>query len=171
MNSRCRFLAALFSMLVVVSIAKQARAALLLDDPLQGSTTGTRENGSFVAGGWKITHKNDTIYWHLATTSKGAYEYDVKGLNPNECRPGMEDKAELSHMYDYTFANSDTQYGDPGYRNNPYKHFVRKTGCLGSYNNTIDSCELLWAIDPNYVEPDTPVLSWNPATTYRIRVE
>lgn len=148
-----------------------AFAGVVLDDPLQGSTVGTREGGTFVAGGWKVTGKNDCIYWHIPTISKGAYEYDVRGLNPNECRAGMEDKAELSHMYDYTWYNSDVQYGDPGYRNNPYKHFVRKTGCLGSYNNTIDSCELLWATPLGYVEPDTPVLNWNPATTYRIRVE
>ena len=29
--------------------------ALVLDDALQGSTTGTRLGGAFVAGGWQVT--------------------------------------------------------------------------------------------------------------------
>src|SRR5688572_1727661 len=88
---------------ICMRLAVAAHAGVILDDPLQGSTSGTRENGQFVTGGWKVTHKDNTIYWHIPTTSTGAYELDVKGLNPNECRAGMEDKSELSHMYDFTF--------------------------------------------------------------------
>ena len=72
-----------------------ARASLVLDEPLQGSTSGTRSGGTFVSGGWQVTGKDDTIYWHVATITNGAAEFDVRGLNPNECRPGMEDKVEL----------------------------------------------------------------------------
>ena len=39
-----------------------AEAALVLDEPLQGSTTGTRVGGAFVAGGWQVTGQTDTIY-------------------------------------------------------------------------------------------------------------
>jgi hypothetical protein len=35
----------------------EARAALVLDEPLQGSTTGTRSGGAFVAGGWHEAEK------------------------------------------------------------------------------------------------------------------
>ena len=149
-----------------------ARAELLLDDPLQGSTTGARSGGQFVTGGWQVTGQYDCIYWHLPrTVPQGAVEFDVKGLNPNECRAGMEDKTELFHMYDYTWYNSDVQYGDPGYRNNPYKHFIRKTGCLGSYNNTIDALEIVWSCNGDWYEADSPVLSWNPSNTYHFRVQ
>ena len=65
----------------------------------------------------------------MATITNGAAEFDVRGLYPNECRAGMEDKIELWHMYDYTFNNADISYA-PGYRDTPFKHFIRKTDCL-----------------------------------------
>src|SRR5262245_25664135 len=76
--------------------------ALVLDDTLQGSTIGTRSGGSFVTGGWQANTKDDTIYWHVATITNGAAEFDVRGLYANECRTGNEDKTELWHMYDNT---------------------------------------------------------------------
>jgi len=145
---------------------------LVLEDPLQGSKIGTFDGGSgqFVTGGWKITSKPDAIYWHLPhTVHKGAAEFSVKGLNPNECRPGLTDKSELFHMYDYTYENADTNYG--GYRNNPFKHFIRKIGCDGAYKNVVDALELVLVIAPNYQEPDTSVLGWNANTTYVFREE
>jgi len=174
---RCRFLT---SPAVAMAIAFLATCCpqsalsdvLVLDDPLQGSTIGTFDGGSgqFVTGGWKITGKADAIYWHLPhTVYKGAAEFRVKGLNPNECRPGLTDKSELFHMYDYTYQNADTNYG--GYRNNPFKHFIRKIGCDGAYKNVIDALELVLVIAPNYQEPDTGILGWDAGTTYTFRVE
>ena len=72
--------------------------ALVLQDALHGSTTGTRLGGAWVAGGWEVTGKEDTIYWHLPTIAHGAAEFEVQGLRPNERRAGMEDKTELFHM-------------------------------------------------------------------------
>ncbi|HTG44342.1 MAG TPA: hypothetical protein VK633_07400, partial [Verrucomicrobiae bacterium] len=83
-------------------------AGLVLDDPLQNSTSGTRAGGTFVAGGWQVGTVTDSVYWHVPTITNGAAEFDVRGLNPNECRTGMEDKVELFHMYDYTVGASDT---------------------------------------------------------------
>lgn len=140
---------------------------LVLEDLLQTATSGTRAGGAFDSGGWRVTGHNDHIYWHIPTVSHGAAEWEVRGLGPNEGRPGMEDKAEIFHMYDYTFGNSDTAYNG-GYRDNPYKHFVRKIGTVGGNTNAV---ELVWQILPNYHEPDTPVLSWNAGTTYRFREE
>jgi hypothetical protein len=145
------------------------RAALVLDDPLQGSTVSpTRVGGAFVAGGWQVTGQTDTIYWHVPTITNGAAEFDVRGLYPNECRAGMEDKVELWHMYDYTFGNADINYNG-GYRDDPYKHFIRKTDCLDTAR--VNSMEIVWQIQPNYEEPDTAVLSWDPNTSYRFREE
>ena len=146
----------------------QLEAALVLDDSLQGSTTGTRVGGAFVAGGWQVTGQTDTIYWHVSTITNGAAEFDVRGLYPNECRAGMEDKVELWHMYDYTFGNADINYNG-GYRDDPFKHFIRKTDCLDTAR--VNSMEIVWQIAPNFVEPDTAQLSWDPATTYRFREE
>jgi hypothetical protein len=145
-----------------------SQAGLILNEPLQGSTSGTRQGGAFVTGGWQVTGSTDTIFWHVPTVTNGAVEFDVRGLCPNECRAGMADKVELFHMYDYTWHNSDYSYA-PGYRDNPFKHLVRKTDCLDGAK--VDSMEIVWAISPNYTEPDTARISWDPHTTYHFREE
>lgn len=142
---------------------------LVLEDPLIGSTSGTRVGGSFTQEGWRVDGQYDSIYWHLPyTIQKGAVEFYIRGIRPNECRPGMQDKTELFHMYDYTYANSDTNYA-PGYRDNPYKHFIRKTGCLDTAKT--DSFELLLKIEDEYTEPDSSVMTWDENSTYLIREE
>ncbi len=141
---------------------------LVLQDTLLGSTSGTRAGGAFVTGGWKAVSQYDSIYWHIPTLAHGAVEWDISGLFPGESRAGMEDKSELFHMYDYTYNNSDFNY-NPGYRDNPFKQFVRKIGALNG--PTTDAMELVYKIGETYVEPDTAVLSWNPATTYHFRQE
>ena len=160
---------ALVATLVIGCFAGTVPAQILvLDDPLQGSTFGTQSGGVFGGGGWQVTGQYDSIYWHIPTTSHGAAEWDIRGLFPNESRPAMDDKTELFHMYDYTFDNADVNYF--GYRNNPYKHFVRKIGALDGPPKT-DALELLWQIIPNYEEPDTAALSWDPSHTYHFREE
>ena len=90
-----RYVRIVFSaiLIVVCAVTASSGAVLVLDDPLQGSTTGTREGGVFVADGWKVTGQYDGIYWHVPTIPHGAAEFDVKGLDPDECDPGLEDKA------------------------------------------------------------------------------
>ena len=130
----------LFLSLAVLNSETPAQT-LVLEDLLQGSSTGTRSGGSFVSGGWQVTNQYDAIYWHIPTVTHGAAEWDIRELFPNESRPAMDDKTELFHMYDYTFNNADTNYG--GYRDNPYKHFVRKIGSVGG---TTDALALVWQI-------------------------
>jgi hypothetical protein len=142
--------------------------ALVLDEPLQGSTTGTRAGGAFVAGGWQVTGKDDAIYWHVPTIANGAVEFDLRGLAPQERRAGMDDKTELFHMYDHTVGNADRNYLG-GYRDNPFKHFIRKIGALDVPK--ADAMEIVWQIRPNCEEPDTARLTWDPNTTYHFREE
>ena len=153
--------------LAAASALSRATAGVVLDEPLQGTTTGTRSGGSFVAGGWRVTGKDDFILWHVPTVTEGAAEWDVKGLRPDECRAGLEDHGELFHMYDSTYANSDTSY-NPGYRDNPFKHFVRKQGCI---DIAPDRMKLLIKIGEEFEEVGTSPISWDAARTYRFRVE
>jgi hypothetical protein len=162
-SSVARFVPAL----VLALAAAASGQVLVLDDPLQGSTKGTRSGGTLTAAGWQVTGQYDSIYWHVPTISKGAVEWSVRGLRPNESRAGMEDKSEIFHMYDWKFGDSDNNYNG-GYRDNPYKHFIRKIGSIGG---TVDAMELVWKIGEEYVEPDTAVLSWSEGTTYRFREE
>ena len=150
------------ALLAACLLATGASAVLLLDDSLQGSTSGTRIGGQFANGGFQITGQYDAIYWHLPyPVYKGTAEFYLKGINPNECRSWMTDKCEFYHMYDYTYGNADTDYG--GYRDNPYKHYIRKIGCIGG---STDAMELVWCTPEDYEEPDTGVLSWNAGTNY-----
>jgi hypothetical protein len=166
MNRRTNAFSATAAVLLLVLPGHKLKASLILNDPLQGSTVGTRQGGSFVTGGWQVTGSTDCIFWHVPTITNGAVEFDVRGLYPNECRAGMADKVELFHMYDYTWNNSDYSYA-PGYRDNPFKHFIRKTDCLDTAR--VNSMEIVWLIAPDYVEPDTAQLLWDPNTTYHFR--
>lgn len=158
-------------LLIALLLAPSARAqgVLVLDDPLRSATLGTASGGALEAGGWRVTATSDYVYWHIPTLLHGAVEFSVRGLNPQEGRAGIEDKSELFHMYDWTYDSADTNY--TGYRNNPFKHFVRKTGIADTRPGKTDAMELVWVIAPNYTEPDTGVLDWDPAVSYRFREE
>jgi len=101
---------------------------LVLDESLRGGSGGTVGGGSFGPDGWQVTGKNDSIYWHIPTLPQGAVEYSVRGILPNDSRAEGNDKNEFFHMYDWTYNNADTIYD--GYRNGPYKHYVRKTNMI-----------------------------------------
>jgi hypothetical protein len=152
------------ALLAFAVVASPLSAQLLLDDPLQGSTSGVRDGGAFVSGGWQVTTDYDSIFWHLPhTVSKGAAEFYVTGVGST-----YPHKTEYFHMYDYNFGNSDYAYTG-GYRDNPYKHFLRKTGTDDPARN--GSCEIVYAITPNYYELDTAVLPWSPSANYKMRLE
>lgn len=163
---------ALFVALLTTVAAAQGE---LINDSLRGSSSGTVSGGSFGPNGWTVVNKNDYIYWHVPddTMDFGAVEFSVRGLRSRDSRPEGADKNEIFHMYDWTYQDADTNYG--GYRNGPYKHFIRKTNeydpATGSFSGKTDSLEMLWKIEPSYVEPDTDILTWNPNITYRFREE
>jgi hypothetical protein len=145
-----------------------AGTSLILNDPLQGSTLapstgGQQQGGSFVTGGWKVTGAYDCIFWHVTPVAHGAFEYDVTGLGSG-C--SVSTKNELSHMYDWTFGNADFQYSG-GYRDDPYKHFIRKQCDPGKEY----TCEMLWQAAGCSSEPDSGGLAWSSTATYRFRVE
>jgi len=144
-------------------ILTPARAVLVINNPLQGSTNGTREGGTFVPGGWRVDDQYNCIYWHTPTTNHGYYEFDIIGIP--SCGPGLG-KNELSHLYDYTFGNGDVNYTG-GYRDTPYKHFLRRE-CVSPKTDTM---EILWVVSPCVHEDDTPPLTWSPTTSYRFRME
>jgi hypothetical protein len=153
-----------------VCVAVHPAGAQLLNDPLQGSTTGTRSGGTFVTGGWRVDNEYDSIFWHVPFTTKGAFQYDVKGLPPGQNCPGsgFNSKNELSHMYDYTFNNADFSYA-PGYRDDPFKQFIRKQCESGK----TDTLELVWqtCAGGTGLEEDSSALSWDVNATYTWRTE
>jgi hypothetical protein len=152
------------ALLVLISLAGPVTAQLLLDDPLQGSTNGTRGGGTFANGGWQVTGTEDYIFWHLPySVSHGAAEYYIKGVNPSQ-----PEKNEWFHMYDYSYNNSDYSYS-PGYRENPYKMFMRRSGVNDGAKS--GSFEVICKTSLAELDQDTPALSWAPGTNYKMRVE
>jgi hypothetical protein len=154
-----------FLPVIVLAAAVDARAELVLDDDLQGATTGTRIGGTFVAGGWRVDNQYDAIYWHIPTVTEGAAEFDVTGLGPG-CPGGAGTANELFMMYDYTFNNADVNY-NPGFRDNPYKHYFLKR-CGGGNQGRL---KVVWKIDDEVLEENTQVFAWDAAQTYRFRFE
>jgi len=167
-HCNCRTVSMLLMVGVFLSSASRSPAGLVLDDPLQQTSLGRRCGGEFIADGWRVIGKDDAIYWHVPAITHGAAEFDVRGLVPQEARPGMEDKTELFHMYDAAFGDADTTYLG-GYRDNRFKQFLRKIGRADA--GKADAMEILLQIKPNYVEPDTARLSWEPDATYHFRQE
>jgi hypothetical protein len=172
--SRAAFSSALC--LLVAGAAPALAQKLVLDDPLRGSTIGTcwgasggGKAGSFVPGGWRVDEQYDGIFWHVPSLAHGAFEYDVVGIG-GECTGQYKSKNELSHMYDHTWNDADHQYA-PGYREDPYKQFLRRQCETGKK----DTMEILWQILPggpkNSLEDDCPPLSWDPAVTCHFRME
>jgi len=142
--------------------------AQVIDDTLIGGTTGTVSGGTFIADGWRVDGQYNYIYWHVSPTiTHGAYEFNIRGLDVG-CDGGQ--KAELSHMYDWEFNNSDTQYWN-AYRENPYKHAVRQQCRTDGWH--IDyKLEVLWKINDNHKEDDAGyLLTWDPNHTYHWWVE
>ncbi len=154
---------------MILALSGPLQAGMVLDDPLNGSTTapstgGAQQGGTFLpGGGWRVDGPHDCIFWHVAPNTRGAFEYEVTGLGEG-C--SVSTKNELSHMYDWTFGNADYQYNG-GYRDGPYKHFIRKQCDPGKER----TCELLWQVSPCSHEPDSGALSWSSTATYRFRVE
>jgi hypothetical protein len=140
-------------------------AGLLLDQPLQGSTSGTRLGGAFVTGGWQVTDQYDAIYWHVTPTPHGRFEFDIRGLGSG-CSGVGGGANEFCDMYDWTYANSDNSY-IPGFRENPYKMLALKR-CEGVQN---DRLKTVWKILDDDDELNSAVLSWNAATTYHFRFD
>ena len=74
-----------FTVAWLVSLTAAAAAQqVILDDSLRGSSGGVVSGGAFQADGWRVTGKNDFIYWHIPTVSDGAVEFSVRGLRPNQ---------------------------------------------------------------------------------------
>ena len=75
---------------------------------------------------------------------------------------------ELSHMYDWTFAKRRLQIQLGGYRDDPYKHFIRKQGDPGRAVH-LDASGV-WQVRCALYE-DSAALSWGSTATYHFRVE
>lgn len=125
----------------VVPVLASAQA-VVLDDPLSGSTLGNRVAGQFAAsGGWQAGHQ---VWWDLGTVvTDGNLTLQLFNWNPNSDSP--------QHQYDkqHIIALYESAHGSPHQSDNdsPKGSFVNvRTGA--SYNNLFKFLSTTAGFDP-----------------------
>ncbi|GMV42468.1 MAG: hypothetical protein AMXMBFR64_41840 [Myxococcales bacterium] len=85
--------------LALALLPMTALSQTLLQDPLDGSTSGQQDGGAFVPGGWQAPHQ---VVWDLgATVVAGGMTVTVTNWNPNEDSPQhVHDKQHIINLYE-----------------------------------------------------------------------
>jgi hypothetical protein len=84
---------------LIVLCALPATAQVQFADDLDGSTTGTRNGGQFVPGGWQAGHQ---VKWDLgAALTEGSFTVELLNWNPSFDSPQHQfDKQQILAMYE-----------------------------------------------------------------------
>ena len=88
------------ALVAVVCVSNTAAAQVVLDDPLNGSTSGSQSGGQFVSGGgWQAGQQ---IQWDLGKVlTEGALSVQVTNWNPNsDSAQHQFDKQHIINMYE-----------------------------------------------------------------------
>jgi hypothetical protein len=127
-------------------------------DDLQGSSVGQVFGGGFDGFGYVIGDERAGVEWAVPTISKGFFEYELTGM-----RTAFNDqKYKLFAMYDGDWSSGNLYRATIEQRLPPrYSRFKFLTG---------DGCDSKCGTEQRYIEDDTNI-PWNPADTYRVRVE
>lgn len=138
-------------------------ANAFLHDPLQGETLGAINDGDLTADGVQLHGIHGFINYSIPTTPNGYIEFSAKGFEHDELHGGTEYKAVLLTMWSGTDGYS--------YESAPFIYEMRKYGYI---KDRPDASNALFfkiksggAWDVSHYSPT----DWNPATTYRFRVE
>ncbi len=128
-----------------------------LFDPLtNGYSVGDQRGGRFTSAGWMVTSRGDFIRYAVPTIISGFVEWENQGLSRTNPAP---DLYTLFGMWDPSKAP---------YRENPYRVHVRK---LDTQGHNPPYLRLRWISGGQEHNEGFDFLGWNPAQTYRWRVE
>ena len=151
---------------LVVATPGQADAAeYVLQDPLNGSSTGNVNGGQFVDGGWKAPHQ---IWWELPEAlSQGGMSVELDNWNPNEDSPQHKhDKQHIINMYEAAHGSPHSADGD-----SPMTDFFNiRTG--SSYDNHFKFLSSTGGFTERIetrIKCPTPCI--DPSQTHEIKVE
>lgn len=129
-----------------------------------GQTTGFISDGTFTSGGLQLHGGRGFIRYSIPTTPSGYVEFSARGFTQDEIHGGSEFKAVLVTMWS----------GRDGYdyENAPFIFELRKYGYIEGRPDASNSFALVIK-SQGIMENRTPysVLSWNPRTHYRFRIE
>ncbi len=153
-----------------VLVAQTSLAQIVLDDPLNGSTSGTQSGGQFVSGGgWQAGQQ---IKWDLGKVlTEGGLSVQVTNWNPNSDSPQHQfDKQHIINMYESAHGSphqSDTDVPKAAFWN-------IRTGA--TYDNLFKFLSSTAGFDPPPAGRDEtrvmkPLGFIDPAQTYTIEVK
>jgi hypothetical protein len=134
-----------------------ACTAVVCDD-LQGSSVGQVFGGGFDGFGFVVTNDRAGIEYAVPTITSGYLEYEMTGM-----RTAFNDeKYKIFAMYDGDWSSGNLYRATIEQRLPPrFSRFKFLTG---------DGCDAKCGTERRYIEEDTDI-PWNPADTYRVRVE
>ena len=131
---------------------------VMICDNLQGSSVGQVFGGGFDGFGYVIGDDRAGIEYAVPTITRGFVEYELTGM-----RTAFNDeKYKLFAMYDGSWSSGNLYRATIEQRLPPrHARFKFLTG---------DGCDSKCGTEQRYIEQDTEI-PWNPADTYRIRLE
>lgn len=165
-----RIRTAFLALALVTTTASGGRAADVLTDPLNGSTSGQQKGGSFVpGGGWQAGQQ---IVWDLGVElTEGGLSVELKNWNPNSDSPQHQfAKQHIINMYQAAYGSPHQSDGD-----SPKRDFFNiRTGA--TYDNLFKFLSSTSGFDPppngrHETRVKRPLGYIDPANTYTIKVE
>jgi len=150
---------------VAVTVQPAFAADYVLEDPLDGSSTGNVNGGQFVDGGWKAPQQ---IWWELPEAiSAGGMSVEVTNWNPNEDSPQHKhDKQHIINMYEAAHGSPHSADGDSPQTDffnlrtgSTYDNHFKFLSSTGGFTERIET----------RIKCPTPCI--DPAFTYEIKVE
>ncbi len=177
--------------LLVVLIAFSDNNAQVINDPLQGSTTGTKVGGSFTSEGYKPgSGTNHILYSVSSQISNGYIEFEMKGFTPAGI-PGENNDHAFLTMYDGRGIGNTPSWS--AFRDNYFRwnfhwrqnasYFKCVVNCAAPTSERLNSSYAVFNEDTDgdgdvdiedrdwYDEPGGSSWSWNSSTWYKVKIE
>ena len=162
---------------------------LILNDPLQGNTVGSRVGGSFTSDGYKPgTGTNHILYNVPAQIPNGYVEFEMKGFSPSDFSGSKNDHAFLM-MYDGRGVGNVPSWGN--FRDNYFRwnfhwrqsanSFKSVVNCAAPTSKRLNSTLAVFKDEDGdgssmddrdwFDEPNGSSFSWNKTKWYKVKVE
>lgn len=140
--------------------------ALVFESLQDGQTVGTFVNAHFTSEGLFLENGDGYIEYSVPTIPNGYVEFSAKGFVQNELHGGSEFKSALFTMWD---GNAPYYYEQAS-----YFYELRKFGHIDGRpdaSNALDLRVSSRASSGEWHHGQRVVVGWNPAQTYRFRIE
>lgn len=179
------------SIFIIFNIASTNTTAQIIDDPLQGSTSGTKVGGSFTSEGYKPgSGTNHILYSISSQISNGYIEFEMKGFSPSGI-PGENNDHAFLTMYDGRGIGNTPSWN--AFRDNYFRwnfhwrqnaaYFKCVVNCAAPTSERLNSTYAVFNEDTDgdgdvdiddrdwYDEPGGSSWSWNSSKWYKVKIE